>query len=84
MKAKTRGDDTDSPWGEVRHSIGRLLSYYIAIKVRTSNRTPPQTVTPHLTLPSVLSARKYWPQLFVLFEVTTLPSSTPLTHAATV
>ncbi|KAL2128743.1 hypothetical protein VTI74DRAFT_8700 [Chaetomium olivicolor] len=61
MKKKTRGDNTvsDSPWGDVRHSLGRLLSYFIAIKV-------------------LISARNYWPQLFVDFEVTTIPSSVPL------
>ena len=67
MKTKTRGDNTvaDSPWSEVRHSLGRLLSYFIAIKV-------------------LISARKLWPHLFVLFEVTPIPSSTPQSDAPVV
>lgn len=57
---KTRGDTiADSPWSEVRHALGRLLSYFIAIKV-------------------LISARKHWPRLFEDFEVTAIPSSTPL------
>jgi hypothetical protein len=60
MKKKTRGDImAGSPWSEVRHALGRLLSYFIAIKV-------------------LISARKYWPRLFVDFTVTTIPSSDPL------
>jgi hypothetical protein len=60
MKQKTRGDNSvvDSPWDDVRHALGRLLSYFIAIKV-------------------LISARKYWPRLFVDFEVTHIPSSQP-------
>jgi hypothetical protein len=40
MKKKTRGDtrNADSPWDDVRHALGRLLSYYIAIKVLISAR----------------------------------------------
>ncbi|KAK3307226.1 uncharacterized protein B0T15DRAFT_167947 [Chaetomium strumarium] len=40
MKKKTRGDNRigDSPWDDVRHAVGRLLSYYIAIKVLISAR----------------------------------------------
>ncbi|KXX75020.1 hypothetical protein MMYC01_209159 [Madurella mycetomatis] len=40
LKQKTRGVDTveDSPWSEVRHALGRLLSYFIAIKVLISAR----------------------------------------------
>ncbi|KAK4041594.1 hypothetical protein C8A01DRAFT_14674 [Parachaetomium inaequale] len=60
MKQKTRGhNNADSPWSEVRHALGRLLSYFIAIKV-------------------LISARKFWPRLFVDFEVTSIPSSEPL------
>jgi hypothetical protein len=60
MKQKTRGDNNvvDSPWNDVRHGLGRLLSYFIAIKV-------------------LITARKYWPQLFVDFEVTAITSSQP-------
>ncbi|KAK3294232.1 uncharacterized protein B0H64DRAFT_182312 [Chaetomium fimeti] len=60
MKQKTRGENNmvDSPWNDVRHALGRLLSYFIAIKV-------------------LISARKYWPRLFVDFEVTSIPSSQP-------
>ena len=60
MKQKTRGDNNvvDSPWNDVRHALGRLLSYFIAIKV-------------------LITARKHWPQLFVDFEVTAIPSSQP-------
>ncbi|KAH6632403.1 hypothetical protein F5144DRAFT_250963 [Chaetomium tenue] len=60
MKQKTRGDNNvvDSPWNDIRHALGRLLSYFIAIKV-------------------LISARKYWPRLFVDFEVTSIPSSEP-------
>jgi hypothetical protein len=38
MKRKTRGDNTmsDSPWSHVRHALGRLLSYFIAVKVLLS------------------------------------------------
>ncbi|KAL2193420.1 hypothetical protein P885DRAFT_72227 [Corynascus similis CBS 632.67] len=61
MKQKTRDPmlNPDSPWVEVRHALGRLLSYFIAIKV-------------------LISARKFWPRLFVDFEVTSIPSSEPL------
>jgi hypothetical protein len=60
MKKKTRGDTmAGSPWSEVRHALGRLLSYFIAIKV-------------------LISARKYWPRLFVDFDVNAIPSSEPL------
>jgi hypothetical protein len=43
MKQKTRGSNNnsnngDSPWSEVRHALGRLLSYFIAIKVLISAR----------------------------------------------
>ncbi|KAL2170247.1 hypothetical protein VTG60DRAFT_5023 [Thermothelomyces hinnuleus] len=40
MKQKTSDPMTnpDSPWVEVRHSLGRLLSYYIAVKVFISAR----------------------------------------------
>ena len=40
MKQKTRGDNNvfDSPWNDVRHALGRLLSYFIAIKVLISAR----------------------------------------------
>ncbi|AEO66297.1 93fb0698-3389-4cc5-9ac4-ade1092840d5 [Thermothielavioides terrestris] len=40
MRNKTRSNSSiaDSPWGEVRHAVGRLLSYYIAIKVIISAR----------------------------------------------
>jgi hypothetical protein len=39
MKQKTLGlGNTDSPWCEVRHALGRLLSYFIAIKVLISAR----------------------------------------------
>lgn len=40
MKQKTRGVNTvgDSPWSEVRHALGRLLSYFIAINVLISAR----------------------------------------------
>ncbi|GAB1319683.1 hypothetical protein MFIFM68171_09893 [Madurella fahalii] len=40
MKQKTRGHDAveDSPWSEVRHALGRLLSYFIAINVLISAR----------------------------------------------
>lgn len=35
MMRKTRGDNVmpDSPWSDVRHALGRLLSYFIAVKV---------------------------------------------------
>ncbi|KAK4100799.1 hypothetical protein N658DRAFT_496886 [Parathielavia hyrcaniae] len=61
VKTKMQGQNTlaDSPWSEVRHALGRLLSYYIAIKV-------------------LISARKFWPRLFVDFTVATIPSSAPL------
>lgn len=61
MKVKTRGENItpDSPWCEVRHALGRLLSYFIAIKV-------------------LIRARKFWPRLFVDFEVNTISSSEPL------
>jgi hypothetical protein len=61
MKSETRSSDAnpDSPWREVRHALGRLLSYFIAIKV-------------------LISARKFWPRLFVDFVVTYIPSSRPL------
>lgn len=59
MKTKTRSSGTDSPWSDARHALGRLLSYYIAIKV-------------------LILARKLWPQLFVDFTVTSIPSSVPL------
>jgi hypothetical protein len=61
MKTKTRNHHSvhDSPWGELRHALGRLLSYFIAIKV-------------------LISARKFWPRLFVDFTVTTIPSTPPL------
>lgn len=64
MKTRARGDITtsDSPWIEVRHALGRLLSYFIAIRV-------------------LISARKFWPQLFVNFEVTSIPSSEPQTFS---
>lgn len=60
MKRRTRGDNTNpgSPWSEVRHALGRLLSYFFAIKV-------------------LISARKYWPRLFVDFTVTSIPSTPP-------
>ncbi|KAH6855991.1 hypothetical protein B0I37DRAFT_66384 [Chaetomium sp. MPI-CAGE-AT-0009] len=60
MKQKTRGDNNvvDSPWNDVRHALGRLLSYFIAVKV-------------------LISARRYWPRLFVDFVVTSIPSSQP-------
>lgn len=39
MKKRTRGDNIiNSHWGEVRHALGRLLSYFIAIKVLISAR----------------------------------------------
>jgi hypothetical protein len=61
VKTKTRNHHTlhDSPWSELRHALGRLLSYFIAIKV-------------------LISARKFWPRLFVDFSVTTIPSTPPL------
>ncbi|KAL2258613.1 hypothetical protein VTK26DRAFT_8023 [Humicola hyalothermophila] len=35
LKQKTRGNNItrDSPWSEARHALGRLLSYFIAVKV---------------------------------------------------
>jgi hypothetical protein len=40
MKQRTRGDNNvvDSPWNDVRHALGRLLSYFIAIKVLITAR----------------------------------------------
>lgn len=40
LKQKTRGTDAveDSPWSEVHHALGRLLSYFIAVKVFISAR----------------------------------------------
>ncbi|KAK4126372.1 hypothetical protein N657DRAFT_688922 [Parathielavia appendiculata] len=37
-KAHSNNNLVDSPWSEVRHALGRLLSYYIAIKVLISTR----------------------------------------------
>ncbi|KAJ4287833.1 hypothetical protein N0V88_007543 [Collariella sp. IMI 366227] len=67
MRTKTRGEKTlyVSPWNDVRHSLGRLLSYHIAIKV-------------------LITARQSWPQLFVDFEVTTIPSTLPLTDSRSI
>lgn len=41
MKKKTPDpvSNPDSPWMEVRHALGRLLSYFIAVKVFISART---------------------------------------------
>jgi hypothetical protein len=43
-------------WDEAYHCAGRLLSYFLAVKI-------------------ILSARRYWPELFDDFEVVALPSS---------
>jgi hypothetical protein len=46
-------------WDEVYHAIGRLLSYFIAVKV-------------------LIKACRYWPELFVDFNVVPVSSSRPL------
>ncbi|KXX75488.1 hypothetical protein MMYC01_208107, partial [Madurella mycetomatis] len=45
-------------WDEIYHSLGRLLSYFLAVKV-------------------LITACKYWPQLFVDFTIIPVPSSRP-------
>lgn len=47
-----------TPWDEIYHSLGRLLSYFLAVKV-------------------LITACKYWPQLFVDFTIIPVPSSRP-------
>jgi hypothetical protein len=60
LEAYMKGfSDPNSPWTELRHAVGRLYSYFLAVRI-------------------MFEARERWPRLFLDFEVTTVPSSTPL------
>lgn len=53
-----RAGPAKTHWNEVNHALGRLLSYFLAVKV-------------------LISASKFWPELFADFAVVPIRSSRP-------